>query len=229
MDEFEDPRLTELRPIILQALELAGHTIVQERQPVDLPTLSSALVGHIQSRDSNNQLHSYFVRPASASPAIPEWISATVRASHALDEPVPVHVVVERAGADALSDAQACGAGLLLIEDGGLEQLLEFSAPAGAITGAEFRHDCEVVRREIVSRAAIEKHRAQTAYFKASNVAQNAGPASAQRLADLLHDHAEWVHWEGEMKAELEVVESAGDPIALGAFRQRVGVGTPGN
>jgi hypothetical protein len=222
MDEFEDPRVTELRPLLRQALEEAGHTVLDERTPVELPELvDRAVVGNLQSTDSNGVRHAYYIRPARVTPAIPDWISTIVRAAHDVNPAVSVYVVVERRSKRAVADAEACGAGLIVLRAGGrIERVRTFGPPTSAITDAEFDAAAERVRRTIVSKAEIEKSRAMTSFFEADAVAAGAGPASERRLRELRDEHAAWVAWEEDRLHELEAICERKNYEQLEAFAE---------
>src|SRR5687768_1536204 len=141
MSRFLDEALADLVRASREALELAGHQIIDPPVEYRLSATAAgnatpAIVGDIQSRDSTGRLNAFYTRTEHVDVLIPEWLSAIVRESHTSSAMPDVYVIVDRAVSQAdVRNAETCGAGVLRVTASRqLTQIVAVGTPATEMT-----------------------------------------------------------------------------------------------
>ena len=219
-----------MRDLVRPLLEAAGLTVLDEPTRIPVPPQGDggdelAILGQLQSLDSDGTTFAYYFRPAEAKPPIPRWLSTLSRVSYDLEPSPRIFLVVEETSDGLEADAVACGAGVLLLdrEQSQIEVFVAPSPPGDELTAGEFERRVQAVRTRIVSRATLEQRRIQEQYSQASQIAANAGPASAARLRELQAEHDAMEAWKVERERELAAAARARDLERVLAIEAQVG------
>jgi hypothetical protein len=207
VSRFLDEALDDLVRASRQALELAGHQLVDPLVEYPLPPSPGglarpAILGDIQSRDSEGKENAFYVRTQYVEALIPEWLSSMIRESHEIAGMPDVYVVA----ADAVSetevhDAETCGAGVLRVHTNRrLTEIVAVGPPTDEMTDQEFDSAINSLRGEVVSAGVLNEGRILNEF----NNVEVVGPVSQDRHDQLMVEHADWREWRERRSHEVD-------------------------
>lgn len=225
---FEDPRKRDLRERAAVAIEGSGHALVDPPTPVALPAgsdLKGEILGDIQSRDSKDALHVYFVRTNATKP-IPGWIQKLAQASHQIAG-LRVHVVVEEVSSVLEKSCKSCGAGLLLVRATyELEVIVDPDDFSPAAVEAAFKERASALRSQLLTSRDWYLNAARDQFAKVAEATDGMPDhvadqwiARAENRGEILRD------WADRLGAMLDEAEANRDPTQLEAIKHLIDEG----
>lgn len=222
--ELGDPRIFEIRERLVPILEAQGHSVMEPLHRYELPASDAmpqggAIVGNLQTRDTEGRRFSFYIRPEHVVPLVPKWFSARVRAAATHHSNIDVYLVLERESPSAERDAKACGAGVVVIEaHDELRQVLLPSQPRDQLTGQEYSRRVEEARRIVGGHAELRREAVQSEYVHKKTIAGGAGPVTQAELDRLQAEYIEWDRWRDERMGTLKGLKKTRNVEELEAF-----------
>lgn len=225
---FEDPVKTELRGRCKIAIDMAGHELVDEPEPLLLPEsagVKGRIRGDLQSLDGEQTRHVYYLRTNPEQP-LPTWLAAFARVARDLED-CRFFIVTDQSSPILEKSCRASGAGLLVLTVDNTFELAvgldEYEPDKKRELVADKARD---LRRQLDDKFGLNHKNLTDNHSKATQL--TAGLSQEDRdkyISGIEEALSVWARWNEAVSAKLDEAVALADEALLAAAEKLIRAG----